>query len=131
MRGVSAVTLAGFALVAVVALVLLRPARPEIATLLALAVTAVIFAAILPDILDIVHLLRNLASQGGVEPSYLGAVLRIIGVAYLTEFGAQVARDAGEGAVASKVEMGGKVLVLTMALPILLGILQLVVRLLA
>lgn len=127
----SAVALAGFALVAVVALVVLRTARPEIATLLALAVTAVIFAAILPDILQIIHLLRNLAAQGGVNSDYLGAVLRIVGVAYLTEFGAQVARDAGEGAVASKVELGGKVLVLTMALPILLGILQLVVRLLA
>ena len=127
----SAVALAGFALVAVVALVVLRPARPEIATLLALAVTAVIFAAILPDILEIIRLLRNLATQGGVGPGYLGVVLRIVGVAYVTEFGAQVARDAGEGAVASKVELGGKVLVLTMALPILLGILQLVVRLLS
>ncbi len=76
------------------------------------------------------QLLRDLANQGGVAPDYLGTVLRIVGVAYLTEFGAQVARDAGEGAVASKVELGGKVLVLTMALPILLGILQLVVHLL-
>jgi stage III sporulation protein AD len=127
---VSAVALAGFALVAVVALVVLRTARPELATILALAVTAAIFAAILPEIIRIVQLLRDLANQGGVAPDYLGTVLRIVGVAYLTEFGAQVARDAGEGAVASKVELGGKVLVLTMALPILLGILQLVVHLL-
>lgn len=126
----SAVALAGFALVAVVALVVLRTARPELATILALAVTAAIFAAILPEIVRIVQLLRDLANQGGVAPDYLGTVLRIVGVAYLTEFGAQVARDAGEGAVASKVELGGKVLVLTMALPILLGILQLVVHLL-
>ena len=126
----SAVALAGFALVAVVALVVLRTARPELATILALAVTAAIFAAILPEIIRIVQLLRDLANQGGVAPDYLGTVLRIVGVAYLTEFGAQVARDAGEGAVASKVELGGKVLVLTMALPILLGILQLVVHLL-
>ncbi len=128
---VTAITLVGFGLTAVVVLVLLRGARPELATLLVMAAAAVIFAAILPDVLDIVRLLRQLASQGGVQPAYLGAVLRIVGVAYLTEFGAQVARDAGEGAVAGKVELGGKVLVLTMALPILLGILQMVLRLAA
>jgi stage III sporulation protein AD len=126
----SVLTLVGFALVAVVALVLLRPLRPEIATLLALAAAVLIFSSLLPDIAAIVRVLQGLARQGGLDVAYLAAVLRIVGVAYVAEFGAQVARDAGEGAVAAKVELGGKILILAMAVPILLGVLELVVRLL-
>jgi stage III sporulation protein AD len=127
----SVLALAGIALVAVVCLAVLRPMRPEIAVLLSLAAAAVIFAALLPRIAQIIDLLESLGRSGGVDATYLGAVLRIIGVAYVAEFGAQIARDAGEGAIAAKVEMGGKILILALAVPILLGILQLVTRLLS
>ncbi len=123
-------TLVGFALLAVAALIVLRPVRPEIAALLSLAAAALIFTALLPKIGEIVALLQTLAAKGGVDNAYLAAVLRIVGVAYVAEFGAQIARDAGEGAIAAKVELGGKVLILALAVPILLGILQLVVQLL-
>jgi stage III sporulation protein AD len=127
---VSVLTLVGFGLVAVVCAAVLRPLRPELAVLLSLAAAAVIFLWVLPRIAAVMSLLEDLARQGGVAPAYLTAVLRIIGVAYLAEFGAQVARDAGEGAIAAKVELGGKVLILILALPIVLGILALVTRLL-
>jgi stage III sporulation protein AD len=127
---VSVLTLVGFGLVAVVCAVVLRPLRPELAVLLSLAAGALIFIWILPRIAAVLGLLEQLARQGGVAPVYLTAVLRIIGVAYVAEFGAQVARDAGEGAIAAKVELGGKVLILVLALPIVLGILALVTRLL-
>lgn len=123
-------TLVGFAMLAVFCLIVLRPVRPEIAALLSLAAAALIFAALLPKIEQIMALLRDLAGRGGVNNAYLAAVLRIVGVAYVAEFGAQIARDAGEGAIAAKVELGGKVLILTLAVPILLGILQLIVQLL-
>ena len=126
----SVLALVGFALVAVVCLAVLRPMRPELAVLLSLAAAALIFAALLPRIAQIITLLQDLADKGGVDADYLGVVLRIIGVAYIAEFGAQIARDAGEGAIATKVELGGKILILTMAVPILLAILQLIVRLL-
>ncbi len=126
----SVLALVGFGLVAVVCLAVLRPIRPELAVLLSLAAAALIFAALLPRIAQIITLLQDLADKGGVDADYLGVVLRIIGVAYIAEFGAQIARDAGEGAIATKVELGGKILILTMAVPILLAILQLIVRLL-
>lgn len=122
--------LVGFALVAVALLVVLRPARPEIAMLLSLAAAALIFLALLPRVERIVGLLQTLAHRGGVDQVYLTAILRIVGVAYVAEFGAQIARDAGEGAIAAKVELGGRILILALAVPILLGILQLIVQLL-
>lgn len=126
----SAVELTGFAILAVVLLAVLRPMRPELAVLLTLGAGAVILLSLLPLIQRIIELLTTLAQRGNVPSLYLETILRIVGIAYIVEFGSQVARDAGEGALAAKVELGGKILILSLALPILLSVVQLVVRLL-
>ena len=126
----SVLTLVGFAVVCVVALAVLRPQRPEIAALVGMAASVLILAALLPRIGQIVGLLKDLAGRGGVDAAYLNAILRIVAVAYIAEFGAQVARDAGESTIAARVELGGKILILALAVPILLGVLELVTRLL-
>ncbi|MGQ0512778.1 SpoIIIAC/SpoIIIAD family protein, partial [Bacillus sp. D-CC] len=46
-------------------------------------------------------------------------LLTIIGIAYIAEFGAQITKDAGQGAIASKIELAGKILILVMAIPII------------
>ena len=61
---------------------------------------------------------------------YLDTVLRVIGVAYLAAFGGQVCRDAGEGALAAKVELAGKVLILAMSVPLMFALLDLILRIL-
>ena len=57
------------------------------------------------------------------------AVLKVIGIAYLTQFGAQLCADAGEGTVAAKIELAGKILMMTAAAPVLIGLLELVMGL--
>ena len=61
---------------------------------------------------------------------YLQTILKIIGIAYIAEFGSQVCRDAGEGAVANKIEFAAKVLIMVMAVPIIALVLDTIVRLL-
>ena len=121
--------LVGFALLAVTALAVLRPARPELAVLGGVAAAAALLVSILPWLAEILRLLARVAGQAGLPSPYLAVVLRILGVAYAAGFAAEVARDAGEGALAAKVELGGKVLILATALPVLVGVLELVARL--
>ncbi|HBI03894.1 MAG TPA: stage III sporulation protein AD, partial [Paenibacillaceae bacterium] len=70
------------------------------------------------------------AAQANLNMIYLDTILKIIGIAYIAEFGAQVTRDAGQGAIASKIELAGKVLIMVMAIPILSLIVETIVRLL-
>ena len=63
--------------------------------------------------------LRALVSSGGLSSEYLGRVVRILGLACLTEAGARVAKDAGQGNIALKVELCGRVLILCTVLPAL------------
>lgn len=121
----------GFSLLAVMLLAILREQRAEFAVALSVAAGAVVFVMLIGRIGQVVDVIAELASRAGISDLYLSSVLRIAGVAYVAQFGAEVCRDAHEAAIASKVEMAGKVLILLLAVPIIQGILETFVRLLS
>lgn len=125
------IQIVGLGIVAAVFLVLLRQTRPELALLLSLAAGALIFLAVLGRITSILDILEELAFRANISGAYLATVLKIIGVAYIAEFGAQVLRDSNENAVASKVEMAGKVIIMILAIPIVVAIVETISRMLA
>ncbi len=108
----------GFALVVTVILVVLRHQRPDMAVMLSLAAAAAILFFLVERIWQAIDLLQDLASRAGVRDSYVQILLRVMAIAYLAELGSQVCRDAGEGAMATKLEMAGKILILILAIPI-------------
>lgn len=120
----------GIALVVSVISVVLKQFRPEIALQLTILTGTIIFTLIIDKIKIIVDLLQNLADQANISSYYLIIVLKIVGVAYLAEFGADICRDAGENALATKIEIAAKVGVLVLAIPIIVAILESVMRLL-
>jgi stage III sporulation protein AD len=124
------VQIVGLALVAAVLVVVLRPLRPEMALLLSVAAGVVLFLLVVDKVAAVVGVMRELAGRAGVNVLYLGLILKIVGIAYIAEFGAQVCRDAGEGALAAKVELAGKVLVLVLAVPVLVAVLDTLLALL-
>jgi stage III sporulation protein AD len=122
--------IAAFGLIAVAMLALLRQQRPEFAIHLAVIAGVAIFLFLVPTLALILDLLVDLGHRAGVSPVYLGSILRILGIAYVADFGGQISRDAGEHAMASRIELAGKLLILVLALPMVRAILDLVVRLL-
>ena len=52
------------------------------------------------------------------------------GIAFLTEFAVSVCADAGEKAIASKIEIGSKVIIITMSIPIITSLLELIIEIL-
>lgn len=119
----------GLALIVTVFCVVLKQIRPEIALQLSILAGAAVFILILSKIKVIVDLLQTLADQANISSYYLLIVLKIVGVAYLAEFGAQICRDAGEGALATKIELAAKVGVIVLAIPIIVAITESLVRL--
>lgn len=118
----------GLGLVAVVLAVVLRHNRPEMAMFLGLAVGIIIFAVMLGKIGSVLDVLKDLSSRANLSMVYLGTILKIVGIAYIADFGAQICRDAGEGAVASKIEFAAKILVLVLAVPIVVAVLNSLIR---
>jgi stage III sporulation protein AD len=119
----------GLALIVAVIGVVLKQFRKEIALQLTILTGTIIFVLILGKIKIIIDLLQNLADQANISSYYLLIVLKIVGVAYLAEFGADICRDADEKALATKIEIAAKVSVLVLAIPIIVAILESLMRL--
>ncbi|MBP2649326.1 MAG: stage sporulation protein [Firmicutes bacterium] len=124
------VQIVGLGFIATLLILVIRSKKPEIAVQLSLVLAIIIFLMVLDKISMVITLIRDLADKANVSQLYLNTILKIIGIAYITEFGAQVCRDAGEGAVAGKIEFAGKVLVLVLAIPIIALVLETIVKLL-
>jgi stage III sporulation protein AD len=118
----------GLAIVAVVLLLFIRPQRPEMAVLLSLVVGVAIFFMVVQRLEAVIDFLRDLAGRARVDSLFLNTILKIIGIAYIAEIGAQVCRDAQETAIAGKVELAGKLLILFLAMPIVMAILEAVLN---
>ncbi len=75
-------------------------------------------------------MLESIARSANINMMYLQTILKIIGIAYIAEFGAQIAKDAGQAAISTKIELAGKILILVMAIPILTAVIEMVLALL-
>lgn len=124
------VQLVGFGVASAFLSLTLRKTRPEMALVVSLAAGICLLLTIVGKMEEIVSLMNSLAQRAEISTSMLPLLLRIIGVAALCELGAQLCRDADEGGLAVKIEMGGKIMVLTMAMPIAISLVDLVLGIL-
>lgn len=125
-------SLVALMVVAAVSAVFLRESRMKTtALLLMLAAGVLVMLRLLPYLSSMIETLSALSDWAGVNASYLSLLLKIIGVAYIAEFGAQLCRDAGEGAAAMKVEMAARVAIVLLALPMLTSVVSSVLELLS
>lgn len=120
----------GLCITATALVLVIRRDRPDIALQIGLAVAAIVFIAIADRLVGTLTVLRDLAVRANVNTLYLGVVLKIIGVAYVSEFGAQICRDANESSIAGKVELAGKVIILALSIPVVLAVMEAIIRLL-
>lgn len=114
----------GLALVTTVFLMLLRQEKPVMAVLLSLAFSVIIFISMLDKLSAIIDILKEMTQKAGINNFFFSTVLKIMGVAYLGEFAAVICQDAGEQAVAKKIEFAAKIIIAVLALPILVAILE-------
>ena len=91
------ISIVGIGIVSTILVVLLRQSnRSEFALLVSLATGIIIFSMILGKLKYVVETLSQLIKNTNIEFTYFSIILKIIGIAYIVEFGAQISRDAGE-----------------------------------
>ncbi|UFJ42920.1 stage III sporulation protein AD [Brevibacillus humidisoli] len=124
------VQIVGLGIVATILALVIKEQKSMFAFLLTIVSGVIIFLFLIDKIAEVIRVLERLAVQADLNLIFLETILKIIGIAYIAEFGAQITRDAGQGAIASKIELAGKVLILVMAVPIVQIIIETVVGLL-
>ena len=118
----------GIGIVATVIILILRAQKPEIAVQISIVTGVVIFMLLASKLSAVIDLLGNYANRADIKPVYFTTVLKITGIAYIAEFGAEVCKDAGESAIASKIELAGKVTIVVLAVPIITSMLDLIIK---
>lgn len=78
----------------------------------------------------IIDLLTTLSNKTAINNEFLILLIKITGIAFLTEFTVSICKDTGETAIANKVDLGGKVLIISMSIPIIASLLETILKLL-
>jgi stage III sporulation protein AD len=117
----------GFAIVTVTIIIVIKSQKPEIAIQVSIAAGIIIFLMAAAKLSAVIQFLKEFTEKANMDMVFFTTLLKIIGIAYIAEFGAEICRDAGESSTASKIELAGKVLIVVLAVPIITSILELIV----
>lgn len=118
------------ALITCVACLIVKPIRSDFAIFISIVGGIIIIFYLLSYLSSIFNIFDNIFEISGINSSLYGIILKIIGIGYLTEFTASICNDTGNGSLGDKVLLGGKIIILVMALPIVTSILDIVMELL-
>lgn len=125
----SVIKIIGVGLVALIAIIIIKQYKPEFAIYISIIAGVIILYMIIDEFKNIIYLLQSISSKSGVNNDFLALLLKITGIALLTEFAISICKDSGENAIANKIEIGSKVIIISMSIPIISSLLEVILKL--
>lgn len=120
----------GIGLISLIVIIIIKQYRPEFSVYISLIAGALILILILDKMSGIINLLTNLANKTSINKDFIFLLIKITGIAFLTEFAVSICKDAGESAIATKIDMGGKVMIIAISIPIISSLLETIIKIL-
>lgn len=124
------VKIIGIGLIALIIIIILKQYKPEFAVYVSILAGVIILALSLSQISGVINLLKDISSRANVNSQFLGIILKITGIAILTEFAVSICQDSGEKSIANKIDIGGKAIIMTISLPIISSLLETILKVL-
>ena len=120
----------GIALVALIIIILLKQYKPEFAIYVSLIAGALIILLVTDKLTGIINLLQSLETKASLNSTFIALLIKITGIAFLSEFAVSICKDSGESAVATKIEIGSKIIIISMSIPIISALLEIILKIL-
>ena len=120
----------GIGLLALIIIVILKQYKPEFAIYVSMIAGVLILVLAIQKLTGIINLLQDISNKANVNTQFIKILIKITGIAILTEFAVSICKDTGENAIASKVDIGGKVIIISMSIPIISALLETVLKIL-
>ncbi len=118
------------ALAGVTAASLVKSVRAEVSVYIALATGIILLVMILDSLTGLFEYFEAIYRRVGYGREYFPVIIKVLVIAYLSDFTAQLCRDAGQAAIGTKVELAGKVMIFLISVPVLASVTGLIDRLL-
>ena len=99
-------------IIGAILVVTLQQQRKEIALILGVAVGTLLLWKISDHIKEIVEGIRQMSTAAGISGDHWKLLLKLLAISYLTEFGCEICKDAGQQSLASKIMLGGKIMMM-------------------
>ena len=109
--------------------VILKKYSPELSVVAVLVTGVLMIMVLLKEIGPVVDVLKRMAGISGIDNTYIEVVLKVVAISYISEFGVEICNDAGVSLIASKIELGGKVLIMAISAPVFLDFMERVISL--
>lgn len=122
------IKIVAFAFMALFIVLVFKDRRNDIAVYISIAVGILIFLFMITKITAVLQFIQELSVKANIDFVYLTTVFKILGIAYLASFCSEICKDAGQGSIGTKVEFAGKILILVLAIPILMAVLQSILK---
>jgi stage III sporulation protein AD len=122
-------SIVGLAITASVLAVLIKKYKPDQGIVISIAATVLIFSILIPKLQPAFSEISKLLSGANINNEYMTVLIKSLGVCFVAQLASDICRDANETAIATNVEMAGKIAVLLIALPLFGEIADLVVNL--
>lgn len=120
----------GVGLIALIIIIILKQYRPEFTIYVSIIAGVTILILIMDKVSAIINLLTSLSNKTVINNEFLVLLIKITGIAFLTEFSVSICKDSGETAIANKIDIGGKVLIISMSIPIIASLLETIIKIL-
>ncbi|ABP67714.1 hypothetical protein Csac_2131 [Caldicellulosiruptor saccharolyticus DSM 8903] len=107
---------------------ILRKTQKEIAIVITVILGILVFILVVDKLAYIVDKITEMSTKISYANTYIKTLLKMTGIALISEYTASVCKDSGEEAIAKKLEFAGKILILFLSLPLILGLFEVILK---
>lgn len=122
--------LVGIGITAAILAIVIKQYKPEIAMLISVLAGVIILTVAISVLAPVLKTISELTGMAGLDSTYANALLKALAIVYITQLASDSCKDVGETAIASKLELAGKIAVVLISLPMFQAIVEMVVKLL-
>ena len=120
----------GIALIALIIIIMLKQYRPEYAIFVSILTGILILILVMDRLTGIINMIESIQSKFSINTQFIALLIKITGIAFLSEFAVSICKDSGEAAIASKIELGSKIIIISMSIPIISSLLEIILKIL-
>lgn len=120
----------GIALIALIIIIMLKQYRPEYAIFISILTGILILFLVMDRLTGIINLIESIQNKFSINTQFIALLIKITGIAFLSEFAVSICKDSGEAAIASKIELGSKIIIISMSIPIISSLLEIILKIL-
>lgn len=124
------IKIVGIALIALVIIIMLKQYRPEYAIFISILTGILILILVMDRLTGIINLIQSIEDKFSINTQFIALLIKITGIAFLSEFAVSICKDSGEAAIASKIEIGSKIIIISMSIPIISSLLEVILKIL-